>query len=198
MKVPDSENQVAEATLKIITAELSSNIESQKVNLGTAEIRISKDSLKEVMLNLNQKNGFNYFVNVTAVDYMDSDFMPGVGDERFELIYHLMNTTTKARLRIKLAISEVAPGEDLEVDTVSDIWPGANFMESEVYDMYGIKFKGHPNLRRILMYDEFKGYPLRKDYPIQGKQPRVKLISPEVHNTARDMIRPNLVKINKK
>ncbi|MCL4144706.1 UNVERIFIED_CONTAM: hypothetical protein GTU68_041324 [Idotea baltica] len=109
-----------------------------------------------------------------------------------------MNSETKARLRIKLAVPEVAPGEDLEVASVSDIWPGANFMESEVYDMYGIKFKGHPNLRRILMYDEFKGYPLRKDYPLQGKQPRVKLIAPEVHNTAKDMNRPNLIKINKR
>jgi NADH:ubiquinone oxidoreductase subunit C len=71
-------------------------------------------------------------------------------------------------------------------------------MEREAWDMYGVTFKGHPDQRRILMYDEFEGHPLRKDYPVQGKQPRIPLRSPEVRNTAVDMARPNLVSINRR
>jgi NADH:ubiquinone oxidoreductase subunit C len=69
-------------------------------------------------------------------------------------------------------------------------------MEREAWDMFGVEFRGHPNLRRILMYDEFQGYPLRKDYPVQGKQPRIPLRAPEVRNTAADMKRAELVAIN--
>ena len=88
------------------------------------------------------------------------------------------------------------PENDPVVDSMVELWPGADFMEREVWDMYGIKFKGHPDLRRILMYDEFVGHPLRKDYPVQAKQPRVPLLNPEVRNTAVDMKRAALVTIN--
>jgi NADH-quinone oxidoreductase subunit C len=129
---------------------------------------------------------FDMFVSVTVVDWMDS------AEERFEVVYHLLSLSTNARLRVRVW----APEGDAVVDSVSDLWPGADFMEREAWDMYGVVFRGHPNLRRILMYDEFKGYPLRKDYPVQGKQPRIPLRAPEVRNTAIDMKRPELVAIN--
>jgi NADH-quinone oxidoreductase subunit C len=109
------------------------------------------------------------------------------------MVYHLMSLSFGYRLRVKVAVDESKP----EVDSLVTLWPGANFMEREVWDMYGIAFKGHPDLRRILMYEEFVGYPLRKDYPVQGKQPRIRLRAPEVQNTATQMNRPSLVQINR-
>jgi len=127
-------------------------------------------------------------MSVTGVDWMDSR------DDRYEVVYHLLSMSTLARLRVKAALPEHKP----EVSTLTSLWHSANFMEREAWDMLGIVFTGHPDLRRILMYDEFKGHPLRKDYPLQGKQPRVALRYPEVENTARQMVRSGLVAINKK
>lgn len=129
--------------------------------------------------------GFNLLVDITAVDWMDER------SERFELVYQLLSLPHRCRLTVKVGLSEDAP----QVDSVVSLWNGANFLEREVWDMFGIRFNGHPDLRRILMYDEFIGHPLRKDYPVQGKQPRITLRAPEVENTARQMQRPELVTI---
>lgn len=196
MQVTDSENSSAKDTLESVKKVLGEQVVSSKVTLGTAEITIKSTDILSAFTKLKEALEFNFFVNVTAVDFLnlesvddpDVDEALGIGDERFQLVYHLLSLKRKDRVRIKVAVSE----SNTEVDSVTSLWPGANFMESEVYDMYGITFKGHPNLRRILMYDEFKGYPLRKDYPVQGKQPRVNLISPEVENTAKQMLRPSL------
>ncbi len=189
----DDITKAIESTLEANKEKLG--FESLKFNLNIFELRVPAEALKQCMeeLKSNPEFDFNMFLSVTAVDYMDEDFIERP-DSRFELVYHLLSFKNKWRLRIKVTIQE----SNTEIDTVSDIWRGADYMEREVWDMYGIKFTGHPDLRRILMYDEFKGHPLRKDYPIQGKQPRVPLIHPEVENTAKDMLRPDLVNINKK
>lgn len=192
-----SDNATSKATdfLKLVHSKLGDKILESRVSLGDAEIRIAAGDIKECcrLLQLDAELRFDMLINVTAVDYMDSDFIARP-DDRFEVVYHLMNMKNRNRLRIKAAVPEKNP----EVDSVTGFWLGADFMESEVWDMFGISFKGHPDLRRILMYDEFKGYPLRKDYPVQGKQPRIPLIKPEVENTARLMNRPALVQINKR
>ena len=131
---------------------------------------------------------FNFFISVTAIDWLDA------AQERFEVVYHLLSLAKRARIRVRVWV----PEGDAAVDSVADLWPGADFMEREAWDMYGVTFRGHTNLRRILMYDEFRGHPLRKDYPVQGKQPRIPLRAPEVRNTAVDMNRPELVAINPK
>jgi len=98
----------------------------------------------------------NYLVDVAGVDYFERS-------PRFEVVYHLYSTITKLRLRLKVRLDE---GD--EVPTVTDIWRGADFPEREAYDMYGIVFSGHPDLRRIYLAEDWEGFPLRKDYPLRG------------------------------
>ena len=130
---------------------------------------------------------FNMLVDVTAVDWLDRR------EPRFEVVYQLMSLTHLTRVQIKIQIDEDNP----EVDSLRPLYPAANFLEREVFDMYGIRFRGHGDLRRILMYDEFVGHPLRKDYPLRGKQPRVPLRIPELRNTSQDMYKDELVALPK-
>jgi NADH-quinone oxidoreductase subunit C len=176
--------------LERLTAKFPSHVLKSEVSLGDAVIWIPKEGAKGFFntLKVDAELAFDFLVSLTAVDWLD------LREVRFELVYHLMSHKTKDRLRVKIDIPESNP----EAESVTSIWNSANFLEREVFDMYGIKFKGHPDLRRILMYDEFEGHPLRKDYPVQGKQPRIQLLHPEVRNTAVDMRRPSLVSINKR
>ena len=103
---------------------------------------------------------FEFLMDLTGVDYL--------GEEpRFEVVYHLYSFEKKHRVRIKTRI----PEEDPVVDSAVAVWPGINWYEREAFDMYGIRFRNHPNLKRILMYEEFVGHPLRKDYPKARRQP---------------------------
>lgn len=105
---------------------------------------------------------FDFAMDLTGVDYL--------GEEpRFEVVYHLYSLEKKHRVRIKARV----PEEDPVIDSVIPVWPGMNWYEREAFDMYGIVFRNHPNLRRILMYDEFVGHPLRKDYPKAKRQPTI-------------------------
>jgi len=112
-------------------------------------------------------------VDVTAVDYLGRE-------PRFEVVYHLRSFKTGARLRVKAPVAEQEDGSNPSIDTVAPLWATANWMEREVWDLYGIKFRGHPDLRRILMYEEFVGHPLRKDYPKEKRQPLVRRTPDEV------------------
>lgn len=178
----------AERFLALLNGKLGSNILESCVNLGTPEIRLEPSKLSDMMrlLKLDSELSMQLFLSVTAVDWMDK------AQERFELVYHLLNPKSLIRLRVKAWIPESKPS----APSVAELWAGADFMEREVYDMYGIRFEGHPDLRRILLYEEFVGYPLRKDYPVQAKQPRIPLRYPEVRNTATEMKRAQLVSIN--
>ena len=115
---------------------------------------------------------FNYLMDLTAVDYL---FFAGgriQKEYRFEVVYHFYSIKHNHRLRVKVTVDE----KDPEVESLTALWPSANWYEREAWDMYGIRFKGHPNLKRILMYEEFKGHALRKDYPFNKRQP---LIGPQ-------------------
>jgi NADH-quinone oxidoreductase subunit C len=115
--------------------------------------------------------GFDMLTDLTAVDY--SKF-PGREDgPRFEVIYLLLSIPHNHRLRLKVRVSE----DEGAVATATGVWPIANWLEREVWDMFGIRFVGHPDLRRLLLYEEFVGHPLRKDYPINRRQP---LIGPKI------------------
>jgi NADH-quinone oxidoreductase subunit C len=105
---------------------------------------------------------FEMLTDLTCVDYL--------GEEpRFEMVYHFYSVARNHRLRIKARV----PEEPAEIDSLVDVYASANWMEREVWDLYGIRFKGHPDLRRILLYEEFEGHPLRKDYPKEKRQPLV-------------------------
>ncbi|MCB0333717.1 MAG: NADH-quinone oxidoreductase subunit C, partial [Bdellovibrionales bacterium] len=168
-------------------SKLGNQIASASVELGDAIVSIHRSEMLNFfqILKLDTQLDFSMLLDVTAVDWLDNR------DARFEVVYHLMSLSKKFRLRVKIQLEEQAP----EVDSLVPLWPSANFMEREVWDMFGIEFAGHPDLRRILMYDEFEGHPLRKDYPLRGKQPRVPLRHPEVENTSRLMHRDPLVHI---
>jgi NADH-quinone oxidoreductase subunit C len=107
---------------------------------------------------------YNFLMDLTAIDGLKLDKKP-----RFEVVYHFFSLSRRHRVRIKLPVDET----QAEVDSVSGLWAGANWFEREAWDMFGIKFRGHPNLKRILMYEEFQGHPLRKDYPYNKRQPLV-------------------------
>jgi NADH-quinone oxidoreductase subunit C len=115
--------------------------------------------------------GFDLLVDITAVDYLR---FPGREDgPRFEVIYHLYSVAHNHRIRLKVPLEQ----DDAVIPTACGLWPIANWLEREAWDMFGIRFDGHPDLRRLLMYEEFEGHPLRKDYPINRRQP---LIGPKV------------------
>ncbi len=176
--------------IELLKNKLGNAIQESGVDLGDAVVRVERGQAYDFfrLLKLDSQLAFNLLVDITVVDWMDQK------QERFEVVYHFLSTTILHRLRVKIWV----PESDPTVESIVSLWKGANFMEREAWDMYGVVFKNHPDLRRILMYDEFVGHPLRKDYPVQGKQPRVPLRAPEVRNTAVDMKRPDLVQIKKK
>jgi NADH-quinone oxidoreductase subunit C len=110
---------------------------------------------------------FDVLMDLTAVDYSR---YPGREDgPRFEVVYHLYSIAHNHRVRVKVRVDE----DDPTAPTAVDLWPIANWFEREVWDMFGVRFSGHPDLRRLLLYEEFVGHPLRKDYPINRRQPLI-------------------------
>jgi NADH-quinone oxidoreductase subunit C len=131
---------------------------------GDATAQIAPAGLVEICTFLRDDPvlAFDFLVDVTAVDFIGS--VP-----RFELVYHLGSLQRQHRLRLKTRV----PEEDPRIASLTPVWSGANWLERETYDMYGIRFDGHPDLRRIYLYEEFQGFPLRKDYPKEKRQPLV-------------------------
>jgi NADH-quinone oxidoreductase subunit C len=104
-----------------------------------------------------QKAGYNFFEDVTAVDWYPSE-------PRFQISYHFLSIQLKQRVRVVVRLDS----EDASLDSITSVWPAANFYEREIFDLFGVHFGGHPNLRRIMMPEDWKGHPLRKDYPVEG------------------------------
>lgn len=131
---------------------------------GDQTIIIKKEFLVPVVkcLKEDRELDFNFLMDLAGVDYLGRS-------PRFEVVYNIFSLAHKARLRVKVQVEE----EDPEVDSLVPLWPIANWYEREVWDMFGVRFRGHPDLKRILMYEGFEGHPLRKDYPITKRQPRI-------------------------
>ncbi len=138
---------------------------------GDDTARVDRDYWVPVMKYLRDEQGMNHFIDLTAVDYLDRE----AGLDRFEVVVHLRSMETGARVRLKARV----PESDPSIPTLSGLWKGADWFERECHEMYGIDFKGHPDPRPLLLYPEFKGFPLRKDYPIDKRQPRIPLLASE-------------------
>ena len=143
---------------KKINSELTTKINSSRINHEQLEIQINKESLIDVVIFLKKNNStkFRQLIDITAVDYIGSE-------NRFKMIYLFLSHEFNLRINITFNINE----KEI-VNSLTKIFPSANWMEREVFDMYGIKFNDHPDLRRILTDYGFSGHPLRKDFPITG------------------------------
>jgi NADH-quinone oxidoreductase subunit C len=130
---------------------------------GDMRVVVAKDKLLDAMRVLGDR-GFDLLVDVTCVDYLNYRD----ANSRFGLVYLLANTETNERLTVRVYLNE----PELTVPSMFPLWSGAEWLEREVFDMFGIRFEGHPDLRRILMPEEFTAFPLRKDYPLQGRGER--------------------------
>jgi NADH-quinone oxidoreductase subunit C len=153
---------------------------------GDTIVTVEPSRLLEVMRWLRDTPGqrHEYLVDVTAVEYRDRE-------RPLEIVYFLRSLERRADLRVKV---ELDPRGELTVDSVTPLWAGANWLEREVYDMFGIVFAGHPDLRRILMWETYaEGYPLRKDFPLRGRFSRAEQVrqalnaNPEAHYSIEEL-----------
>jgi NADH-quinone oxidoreductase subunit C len=152
-------------TLRTMARTLGDGVFATSSNAHNLRIVVSPGRLIEVLTALKETCGFNFLAELGGVDYLG---YPGRTRPRFEVHYVLLNQATAERVVVKAGVDDPNP----TLPTAVGLWPGADWMEREVFDMYGIRFESHPDLRRILMPDEFLAYPLRKDYPLRGRGER--------------------------
>jgi NADH-quinone oxidoreductase subunit C len=134
-------------------------VEAAKFDRDELSIVVRRGALRESCAILRDDPGlqFNFLADITCVDWYPSE-------PRFEVVYHLLSIPRHERLRLKVRLAS----DDPSLESITSLWPSANFFEREVYDLFGVRFSGHPNLRRIMMPEDWEGHPLRKDYPVEG------------------------------
>jgi NADH-quinone oxidoreductase subunit C len=183
--------------VELLQARFPGAIRAAHAYRGDATVVVHRGGLLEVARTLKEDPAFqmNFLMDVTAVDFStfaqkpspaffvssgvgvrpsaeipDRDPWPGPpGPERFAVVYHFFSLALKHRLRVEVPVEE----HDAEVDSLVSLWASADWLEREVWDMFGIRFRGHPNLKRILLYEPFVGHPLRKDYVVNKRQPLI-------------------------
>jgi NADH-quinone oxidoreductase subunit C len=161
---------MSQSDVKKVARKFKKEVLDTGERLGMDTLLIEKGAVREVIAFLrdDDKMLYNFLRDITCVDYLRRA-------PRFEVVYVLYSMERKQQVVVKAAV----PEEDPVVPSIHDLYGCANWGEREVWDMYGIKFEGHPDLRRILMYEEFEGFPLRKDYKKQDSQPRMELLGKE-------------------
>jgi len=137
----------------------ASAVQAAKFDRDELTIWVDKALIREVcaILRDHTQCPFNYLADLTCVDWHPLE-------PRFEVVYHLLSIPAKERVRLKARLDGSSPA----LESVTSVWPSANFYEREVFDLFGVRFTGHPNLKRIMMPDDWEGHPLRKDYPVEG------------------------------
>lgn len=134
-------------------------VQGVKFDRDEMTIYVERSAIREAcsLLKEDATCPFNFLSDVTCVDWYPSE-------PRFEVIYHLLSLPKKERVRLKVRLNSSSP----VIESITAVWPAANYFEREVFDLFGIRFAGHPYLRRILMPEDWEGHPLRKDYPVEG------------------------------
>jgi NADH-quinone oxidoreductase subunit C len=157
--ITDLEQLKEHPAIARLTGWQSKAVQAVKFDRDEMTIWIEPELLREACVLLRDDAGcpFTYLSDVTCVDWYPSE-------PRFEVVYHLLSIANKERLRLKVKL----PGASPTVESITSVWPGANYFEREVYDLFGVRFTGHPYLRRIMMPEDWEGSPLRKDYPVEG------------------------------
>ncbi len=156
---------MAKAVLDALVARFPGDVHDPYEGVGGDDCAfVAKERIRDVcaFLKAEPELAFNLSPYITAVDYLGDD-------PRFEVVYNLYSTTKNHRVRLRVKV----PESDAVLPSVTPVWRGADWFERYCFDMYGLRFDGHPDLRRLLMYDEFVGHPLRKDYPLRARQPLV-------------------------
>ncbi|WP_321529683.1 NADH-quinone oxidoreductase subunit C [uncultured Desulfuromonas sp.] len=148
---------MSQAVVAKLKGAFAASVLDVKEHRGEVTVTVKKEDIVSVCRFLKEEAGYNFLCDLCGVDYLGQT-------PRFMVVYNLYNITTKERLRVKVPVEE----QDCCVDTVSGVWSTANWPERECWDLMGISFAGHPDLRRILMPADWEGHPLRKDYPLQG------------------------------
>ena len=158
---------MSERVLEVIKKRFGDAIVETHSQFGDDTAVIDPSRWKEVcrFLRDDPAMSFDMFVDLCGVDFPSRE-------PRFEVVVHLYSIARRHRIRVKTRVGD-SEGDEAIVDTLVDLWVGASWFEREAFDLMGITFKGHPDLRRILMYPEFEGYPLRKDYPASKTQPLI-------------------------
>ena len=163
---------MSKAVIDALVARFPEGVYDPYVGVGGDDcVFVTREAIVDVCRALKQDAGFDMAPYITAVDYLGRT-------PRFEVVYNLYATQANARIRLRVKL-----GEGEKLPSVTSVWRGANWFERYCMDMYGIPLQGHPDPRRLLMYDEFVGHPLRKDYPLRGRQPLVQ--EREVHDIFR-------------
>jgi len=137
----------------------SSTVKEVKFDRDEMTIFVDRPAIREAcaLLRDNPDYPFNYLSDITCVDWYPSE-------PRFEIVYHLLSIPKKDRVRLKVRLDGASP----VIESLTSVWAGANYFEREIFDLFGVRFTGHPYLRRLLMPEDWEGYPLRKDYPVEG------------------------------
>lgn len=143
--------------VEAIEARFPGALAQLRADRGQTVVYLAPASLVEVCRFLKQEQQFERLAGITAVDWYPLD-------PRFEVVYLLHSISRQLRLRLKCRV----PEQEAELDSLTELWPSANWYEREVFDLFGIRFRGHPNLRRIMLPEDWEGHPLRKDYPVHG------------------------------
>lgn len=153
---PQWEDASSDPLAEALKSEFGEAIESARTYAGELTIKVKREAIADVCGALKERHRYRYLVDVCGADYPKRE-------ERFEVIYHLYSHDDNRRIRLK-----VSTGEGTPVPSLCGVFQAANWPEREVYDMYGVRFDGHPDMTRILLWEGFNGYPLRKDFPVEG------------------------------